>query len=81
MNYSRDDDVDWDNVYSALDASKYSHLAKEEISIEETLVSTSGAMRRSSHFEDLPSLTPRIGNISTCLDIPIFLASLLTLFS
>ena len=56
--YSGDDDVDENNVYSAPDISKYSHLAEEEISIKETPVSTSGVTGRSSHFEDLPSLIP-----------------------
>ena len=80
LDYSGNDDVDWDNMYSAPDTSKCSHLAKEEITVEKTLASTSGMTGRSSHFEDLPSPTPRIGNISTRLDIPDLLASLLTLF-
>ena len=50
-----------------------------KISIEDTLVSTSGATGGSSYLEDLPSPTPRIGNISKCLDIRIFLALSLTL--
>ena len=50
-----------------------------KISVEDTLASTSGGTGRSSHLEDLPSPTPRIGNISTCLDILIFLALSLTL--
>ena len=79
LDYLGDDDVNWDNVYSALDTSKYSHFVKEEISIEEPPASTSGATGRSSHFEE--SLTPRIGNISTCLDILIFFSAILTLFS
>jgi len=81
LDYSGDDDIVWDNVYYAPDTNKYSHLAKEEISVEKTPTSTSGMMGRSSHFEDLSSPTPRIGNISTYRDIPVFLASLLTLFS
>jgi len=52
-----------------------------KISIEETPISTFGVTGGSFHFENLPYPTPRIGNISTCLDISIFLASLLTLFS
>ena len=52
-----------------------------EISIKETPVNTSGATEGSSHLEDLSSFTPRIGNISTCLDILIFSAPLLALFS
>jgi len=79
LDYLGDDDVDWDNVYSALDTSKYSHFVKEEINVEEPPASTSGATGRSSHFEE--SLTPRIGNISTCLDILIFFSAILTLFS
>jgi len=58
LDYSGDDDVDWDNVHSAPDSSKYSHLAEEETSVEETLASTSGATGGSSHFEDLSSPTP-----------------------
>jgi len=81
LDYSGDDDADWDNVYTSPDTSKYSHLTKEEISVEETPASTSSATGRSSHFKDLPSPIPRIGNISTCLDIHVFLAPLLTLFS
>ena len=61
LDYSGDDDVDRDNVYSAPDTSKYSHLAEEEISVEETPASTSGVTERSSHFEDLPSPTLWIG--------------------
>ena len=81
LDYSWDDDVDWDNVYSAPDTNKYSHLAEEEINVEEAPVNTSGVAGWSSHFEDLPSPTPQTSNISICLDIPIFLASLLILFS
>ena len=51
------------------------------ISVVETRVSASGVTGRSSHLEDLPSLIPRIGNISTCPDTLVFLASLLTLFN
>ena len=43
LDYSGDDDVDWDNVYSAPDTNKYSHLTEEEISVEETLATAYGA--------------------------------------
>jgi len=42
------------------------------ISVEDTPVSTSGAMGESSHLEDLPSPTPRLSNISKYLNIPAF---------
>jgi len=45
-----------------------------KISVEDTLTSTAGATRESSHLEDLLSSTPRIGNISKCLDILVILA-------
>ena len=80
LDYSGDDGINWDNVYSTLDTSKYSHLAEEEISVEVATMSTSSVVGK-SYFEDLPSPTPRIGNNSTCLDIPIYLVPLLTLFS
>ena len=72
LDYLGDDNVDWDNVYFAPYTSKYSHLAEKEISVEEDPTSTSSLNGRSSHFEDLPSPTLRIGNISTCLDIFVF---------
>ena len=33
LEYLGDDDVDWDNVHSASDTSKYSRLAKEEMQV------------------------------------------------
>ena len=33
LEYSGDDDVDWDNVHHAPNANKYSHLAEEEIQV------------------------------------------------
>ena len=41
LDYSGDDDVDWDNVYSTLDTNKDTHLAEKEIGIEEDPASTS----------------------------------------
>ena len=43
-----------------------------KISVEETLVSTTGATGESSQLEDLPSPTYRLGNISKRLDISLF---------
>ena len=31
LDYSGDDDVDWDNMHPSLDIGKYSNLAKEEM--------------------------------------------------
>ena len=33
LDYSGDNDADWDDVHSAPDTSKYSHLAKEEVQV------------------------------------------------
>jgi len=33
-----DDDADWDDVHSALDTSKYSHLTEEEVQIAATRI-------------------------------------------
>ena len=33
LDYSGDDDVDWNDVHSAADTSKYSHLAEEEMQV------------------------------------------------
>jgi len=33
LDYSGDNDVDWNNVHHALDTSKYSHLAEEEMQV------------------------------------------------
>ena len=33
LDYSRDDDVDWDNMHPTLDTSKYSHLVEEKMQV------------------------------------------------
>jgi len=33
LDYSGDDDADWDDVHSTLDTSKYSHLVEEKVQI------------------------------------------------
>ena len=33
LDYSGDEDIDWDDVHSASDTSKHSHLAKEEMQV------------------------------------------------
>ena len=33
LDYSGDDDADWDDVHFALDTSKYSHLTEEELQV------------------------------------------------
>ena len=43
-----------------------------KISVEDTPARTFGVTGGSSHLEDLSSPTPRLSNISKCLDIPAF---------
>ena len=33
LHYSRDDDVDWDNVHPTLDSSKFSYMTEEEVQV------------------------------------------------
>ena len=53
LNYSGDDNIDWDDVHSASDTSKYSHLTEEEMQI--AAPGTEPASRETSTVEDILS--------------------------